>query len=419
MFITAQILARRLRAAREACKLTQEQVATSLGVSRPAIVQIEAGQRAVSSLELAKLADLFVRDVRDLLAAEDAGDRDPLMVLFRADNGVMSRPDIVKKVQQYLAIGREMSHLARILGVDGDGKTPPRCVLPPPTSRWEAVQQGETMANEERRRLNLGVGPLPDVVELLEDQGVRAGIAELMDDVSGLTLADRNGPFVVIVNQGHGRLRRRFSFAHEYAHVLADYDRTSLVSRSSEREQMHEVRANAFAATFLMPEPGVEAFLGSIGKGQPSRTRSAVFDGKEALDVEGRSEPGSQDLQAYDLVLFAHYFGVSCIAALYRLKNLRFITGAEFEKLKSLDDANRTRDLALLLDLAPTREEEELDHERHRFRRRFLGLALEACRREKISRGKFRELARMAGVGEDEVEQLAEYVDLREVKEEL
>ena len=57
-------LSRRIRSAREACRLTQEQVAEHLGVSRPTVAQLEAGNRSVSSLELDRLAHLFGRDVQ-------------------------------------------------------------------------------------------------------------------------------------------------------------------------------------------------------------------------------------------------------------------------------------------------------------------------------------------------------------------
>ena len=56
MAIDQNTLASRLRDARVVANLTQEQVAVAIGVARTAIVQIEAGNRAVSTLELAKLA---------------------------------------------------------------------------------------------------------------------------------------------------------------------------------------------------------------------------------------------------------------------------------------------------------------------------------------------------------------------------
>jgi Zn-dependent peptidase ImmA (M78 family) len=71
----------------------------------------------------------------------------------------------------------------------------------------------------------------------------------------------------VVANRAHHYLRRRFSFAHEYAHVVADRDRSGLISRTSERDDLVEMRANAFAASFLMPEDGVRQFVAGLGKG--------------------------------------------------------------------------------------------------------------------------------------------------------
>ncbi len=62
MSVTKEELARRLRAAREACRM--EDVAPHLGVSRSTVAQIELGNRAVTSLELDKLAYLYGRDIR-------------------------------------------------------------------------------------------------------------------------------------------------------------------------------------------------------------------------------------------------------------------------------------------------------------------------------------------------------------------
>jgi hypothetical protein len=107
-----------------------------------------------------------------------------------------------------------------------------------PNSRWEAIQQGERLAGEERRRLGLGETALPDIAELLEAQSIRTGVVDLAQDVSGLTLNDSRVGIFVVANREHHILRRRFSFAHEYAHVLADRERIGLVSRSSERENL-------------------------------------------------------------------------------------------------------------------------------------------------------------------------------------
>ena len=403
MAITQQDLGTRIRAAREASRMTQDDVAKRLGVSRPTVVQIEAGNRSVSSLELDKLAYLFGRDIREFVA-ESFQEEDTLAALFRAQPDVVELPAMMEKLRECMALGRELTNLERLVGIDRDLTAVATYTRQAPRTRWESIQQGQRLAAEERRRLGLGSAPLPDLADLLETQGVRTGLVELLEDVSGLTLSDRNIGVFVVANRAHHHLRRRFSFAHEYAHVVVDRERSGLVSRASDRDDLIEVRANSFAASFLMPEEGLRQFVAGLGKGRPSRAYTEVFDEAGSVDVEGRSEPGSQALQLYDVIQLAHYFGVSRLAALYRLRNLRLVSAAEFEQLKALDDAGKGRQLAELLGL-PEPDDAIV---RNEFRHRFLGLALEAYRREEISRGKLKELAIMVDLTADELDRLVE-----------
>lgn len=409
MAITQQELGTRIRAAREANRMTQDEVAKHLGVSRPTVVQIEAGNRSVSSLELVKLAYLFGRDIREFMA-ESFQEEDTLAALFRAQPDVTEQPAVMEKLRECMALGRELTNLERLVGIDRDLTAVATYTRQAPRNRWEAIQQGQRLAAEERRRLGLGSAPLPDLADLLETQGVRTGLVELPEDVSGLTLSDRNIGLFVVANRAHHHLRRRFSFAHEYAHVVVDRDRAGLVSRASDRDDLIEVRANSFAASFLMPEEGVRQFVAGLGKGSPSRAYAEVFDEAGSVDVEGRSEPGSQAVQLYDVVQLAHYFGVSRLAALYRLRNLRLVSAAEFEQLKALDDAGKGRQLAELLGLP----EPDDSIVRNEFRHRFLGLALEAYRREEISRGKLTELATLVDLTADDLDRLLEDAGLND-----
>ncbi len=403
MPVTQQELGRRIRAAREACRLTQEQVAERLRVSRPTVAQIEAGKRSVSSLELDRLAHLFGRDIREFVA-ESFAEEDSLAALFRAQSDVLGHPAVLDALRDCVALGREITNLERLLGIDRATAAIAAYPTPAPANRWQAIRQGEWLAGEERRRLGLGEAALPDLAERLETQGIRTGVVDLPEDVSGLTLNDRRVGLFVVANRDHHVLRRRFSFAHEYAHVLTDRDRFGLVSRASDRDNLVEVRANAFGANFLMPADGVRQFVAGLGKGLPSRVYADVFDEVESLDVEGRTAPGSQVVQLYDVAQLAHHFGVSRIAALYRLRNLRLISQAELGRLKGLEDGGRGKQIAGHLGLP------EPDHAeaRNRFQHRTLGLALEAYRREEISRGKLHELASMLGINTDSVDELIE-----------
>src|ERR1041384_4800038 len=169
MSITQQELGRRIRLARESCRMTQEDAAMHLGVSRPTFVQIEAGNRSVSGLELDKLAYLFGRDLREFVA-DEFQDQDALAALFRAQGDVAGDPAVLEKLRECMAMGRELTNLERLVGIDRDLAAGAASPMPLPRSRWEAIQHGQRIAEEERRRLGLGAAPLPALGELLESQ---------------------------------------------------------------------------------------------------------------------------------------------------------------------------------------------------------------------------------------------------------
>jgi Zn-dependent peptidase ImmA (M78 family)/transcriptional regulator with XRE-family HTH domain len=394
MAIDQTELGRRIRQARESCGMTQDEVAEKLGVSRPIIVQIEQGKRPVSGLELQTLSYLFARDMRDLLADEFAED-DVVHALFRSHEDV-GEEGVKQALRDCIALGHELTNLEDLLGISRATVTVATYSYAFPRSRWEAIQIGEYVAVEERRRLGLGSAPLGDVSSLLEAQGVRTGTVSMPDSVSGLTISHPNvGPFVVI-NEGHSRERRRFSLCHEYAHVLLDKDAIGMVSRVTERDDLREVRANSFAANFLLPEQGVRQFVAALGKGSASRIHADIFDESGVVAIDSRTDPATQEIQLYDAVQLAHSYGVSVPSTLYRLRNLKLLSEPEFEKLRAMDEEGRSRKIAVAFGVETDRSFEQ----RGEFQRRFLALGLEALRREKISQAKFMQLAERVGVSQ-------------------
>jgi Zn-dependent peptidase ImmA (M78 family)/DNA-binding XRE family transcriptional regulator len=410
MPVSQQELGRRLRVAREACKMTQEAVARRLEVSRSTVAQMELGNRAVTSLELDRLTGFYGREIGEFLAEEFRED-DALVALFRAHPDVVEQEQVADAVRACVALGREVTNLERLLGIDRDPGAVAVYPMPVPRSRWQAVQQGEQVADHERMRMQLGLAPIANMAEVLETQGVRTALMDLPDDVSGLTLSHPTVGLFVVANQRHHLLRRRFSYAHEYAHVLLDRARFGTISRTADRDELIEVRANTFAATLLLPDEGVRRFMTAIGKGGPSRLRADVFDETGVVEVRARAAPESRDVQLYEVAELADHFGVSRLAALYRLRNLRLIADTELDLLKQQEESGKGRHVAALLDLA------EVDHEaaRNEFRHRFLGLTLEAFRRGEISRAKLAELAGMVDLGPEDVARLLRETGLEDL----
>jgi Zn-dependent peptidase ImmA (M78 family)/transcriptional regulator with XRE-family HTH domain len=395
MPLTQEELGRRIRSARESCGLTQEQLGEAVALSRVAVGQIETGARTVSSLELDRIAYAVGRDIKAFFEDQFFAQQDALAALFRSDPQLTERAELLHTLQDCLALGHEVTGLERLLGIDRAQLLAAAYELPIPRSRWDAIQQGRKVAGDERQRLGVGLGPIGDFAELLEAQGLRTAAVSLPDNISGLTLSDPNIGVFIVINGDHAPLRKRFSLAHEFAHVLIDRDRSGALSRAENRADLLEVRANAFAAEFLMPSEGVTQFVHAFGKGGASRSQVAVFDEAEVVQVEQRSAPGSQDIQLYDVARLAHHFGVSRISMTYRLKNLKLINEAELQRLVEQENAGNGRAIADFLRAAEPTDRMDV---REDFRRRFLGLALEAYRREEITRGKLTELAGMVGV---------------------
>jgi Zn-dependent peptidase ImmA (M78 family)/DNA-binding XRE family transcriptional regulator len=392
-------LGKRLKQARETCGMTQDQAAQEMKLARATIAQIESGNRSVSGLELSRFSYLYARDIREFLADKFSA-YSLAAVLLRAEDA--AGDGVQQALRDCVALGYQLRDLETNLGISRTTASVPSYPSVALGSKWDAILSGTLAAQEERRRLGLGTSPLGDVPSLLEAQGIRTGLISMPTGISGLMISHADVGLFVVVNRDHPPVRQRFSGCHEYAHLLLDRAQMGHVSKESERSSLLEVRANVFAACFLMPEDGVRQFVAGLGKGSASRLHADVFDEAGVVPIDSRTAGGSQDLQLYDVVKLAHHFGVSVLSALYRLLNLRLLTENQFEEMKRMDQEGLSQELAGVLGLPQPSASENITE----FYRRYLVLALEAYRREKISRRKLFEIANQLGVTTEEIERV-------------
>ena len=388
-------LGRRLRAAREVRGLSQQAVADTLGVPRTAVTHIEAGSRSVSTLELTKLADCYRRPVSHFFehAADDEAEG-VLIALHRTVPGLEQSAGVREQVDRCVALYREGVVLEKLLG-QALRIGPPVYDMRAPRTVGEAVTQAEQLAEEERRRLNIGNAPLADVSELIGSQGIWASGLELPDHMSGLFLRHSSIGLAILVNASHPRGRKRFSYAHEYAHALMDREGTVSVSSTGNSTELVEKRANAFAAAFLMPRSGVSEVLRSLDKGLPSRHEQTIFDAATGGHIEAEFRPpaGSQRITYKDVAIVGHHFGVSYQATLYRLKSLKHVSQRDSDSLLEREGFGREY-LKLLGMLDELEEPEQRQYWDRELRSEIAHLAIEAYRREEISRGRLLELGK-------------------------
>lgn len=349
--LEAQI-GRRLQRARLAAGLSQADVAEALGIPRPAVSLMESGLRSVSSVELAKLCRLYGKPASAFLFEPD---REPVLQRFRAVSVEEEDQAVIQEAFEWCSYYAWLEQAA--FGSQ-------RYELPVyPMPRGRAIDQGEYLARQERRRLGLDSSAVRSMVDLLEDEGVKVGLRHFPADsqVSGSYFFSPDlGPCVVI-NRAEPASRRRFTAAHEYAHFLVDRnDSAGEVCAHYRRKELPEMRANAFAAAFLLPTEGIRNVL------------SAPEAEKGAVEEE-------------QIVHLAHHFGASYEAVLWRLRNLRLV---DQERQQSIQGFNFS---ALAHALGYRDEPGASETAPDRFR----AVAVEAWRKGEISLGKLAELLDM------------------------
>ena len=358
---THQIIGRRLRAARREVGLSQKEVATILKLPRPTISYIESGLRTVKVEELVKFAQLYHQSVDYFLKGLEVREEieSPISVLFRAE-------EVTEVDQEPLIKGFELckrySELEEILGLEKGSVPLLFDDIPRPKTKGVAIQQGAEVAKKMRYLLHLGAAPINSMAELLALQGVRV-MECFFQTISGVFIyAQEVGPCVLVKRKDH-KVRKNFTLAHEYGHLLLDR-RMKISVDSFDYYEIDgnpiETRSNAFAADFLMPADALSQFFTSIGI----------------------QKPKGNDFNPYDICHIAHYFQLSHTAILWRLLNLNFLTRKKFDQLRDVD----WRDVVKVFNLSQEGEEGEEDQLVTTERLRHM--VIEAYRRSLISLGK-------------------------------
>lgn len=415
--LTQQELGQRLKSAREAIGFTQQQVADEVALTRVAISQIESGQRTVSSLELMRLSNLYGRDMASFVE-EKPVEKDALAVLFRAHPDLLQNHIFYKSLRDAHELLREYGNLQKLLELDQERNLPPVYDYGEPKNVWEAIQMGEHAAEAERSRLRLGINPIRDMAELVESQGIPVIEIRLDDQISGIFMVEAEIQLCIFINEVHldrAKARVAFTIAHEYGHILLDRDKVSAISKISNDRDLFEVRANAFAAAFLMPEEGVSQFLKNIDKGaSASRERLLAYTEQpdpDPLVGHYRRLASWQIITLYDVVKFCAYFGISFEAALYRLRNTKFLSEELFDQL--FQEKEKARRIARRLNI----EKKEREHPFSNFALNFTGMAIEAHRRDKITYDKLVNLAKQVEF-DDVIDEVLHYMGIKDDGEE-
>lgn len=125
-----------------------------------------------------------------------------------------------------------------------------------------AETEGCATATRFRQDHHLGVQPLGDLVELIEQAtGIDVAVLDVGPDEHGLTMRDPlRGTVFIGVARTRNPMRQRSTLAHELGHVLFEDWVDSDMGDWSDRSPA-EIRADAFARHLLVPIDGLREFI--------------------------------------------------------------------------------------------------------------------------------------------------------------
>lgn len=292
----------RIRLIREAVGLQAQDLAVRVGLDPTAISKIENGKRAIKAVELTRIAEAL--KVSPLALLEDDPILSNLPIAARRAGSSIARGEAYQRLLS-------LSELHVVLAGAGI-PTSPNLAGVPDVIGLSWLTAATLLANWAISELRVGLegdqrlGALANAIE--GKLKIDVLVEPHPDDaLSGAAITHRSFP-LIFVNSEFPQSRSLFTLAHELGHVLAGHadDPITLdreLSGSTDAERM----ANAFAASYLMPEDLIRRKITQRG------------------------------LNASTLAYLTYMLGVSYESLIYRLHNLRLINAEGRDKLRAIN----------------------------------------------------------------------------------
>jgi Zn-dependent peptidase ImmA (M78 family)/transcriptional regulator with XRE-family HTH domain len=286
------MIGQRLKIARAASGLSLRALQAAIVnlVTAQAIGKYERDEDMPSSRVLSALASALHVSEDYLLAADE-------MVL---DGVEFRKKEIASKREEAFVEGQTLHLLERYLTIED--------ALGLASVVWDRPREGlypvkevadtENAARAIRTHWGLGIDPILNLSELLEERGIKI-LSTNLSDIDGLTAKVRRKsgePIpVIVIKANTWSERKRFTLAHELGHMVMGVAHDVNVEKA----------ANRFAGAFLMPP---EALWREVGK-----TRTTISLG--------------------ELLRLKELFGASFQAIVYRCRDLGIIGDAAYRRL--------------------------------------------------------------------------------------
>lgn len=271
-------IAERIKVARKSAGMSQRELGAAIGVSATAISKYEKGEVIPNSGMIIRLSEALGVNID---------------FFFRQVAAHVSRPHYrcrksLKKKEENIIHGKVTDWLERYLEVEMISGITAGLDLPPREEcRVSTLEDVEAVAQRVRDAWDLGTDPIENVMDVLEQHGIKVGTFETPDSFDALTFYHDEQTPVIAINKSMTGDRQRFNCAHELGHLLLEVD------PALDEEKV----AHRFAGAFLVPREMVWKELGTK---------------RRAVDLR-------------ELYMLKHKYGMSMKAWIHRARDLGVI----------------------------------------------------------------------------------------------
>ncbi|AZB34257.1 helix-turn-helix domain-containing protein [Chryseobacterium bernardetii] len=279
--------------------LSQEDLAVRANFSKSYIQKFEDGAREIKSSQLFQLSTALGVSITDIIQETDYNSDEFVLrnIEFREGYKILD----VKSFEKRVILG-DILHIKYPAYCKLEKLMNETIVFQNPLKKFEVItrkEQIEEAAIILRKKWKFENTPIYNLVNFLEDLGIKIFEIEEDEGFAGFSCWEKNTPIIVINIANTDIARRRFTILHELSHLLL---------RFNEKDENIEHFCNYFAGAMLLPS---EALSDYINKSSDSITL------EELKRIKSK-------------------YGISILAILVRMVNLDFISWNKYHEFKEL-----------------------------------------------------------------------------------
>lgn len=245
------LIPERLVEARLACRLNQTELANAVGVTRQAVSSYEQGAKRPDPTTMVAIAERLGQPI-NFFTRERPATFGPSSANFYRKVGADTK-------RRNSACATYADWLAQAAYAFNDLVNYPEVLLPSfepkerDTNRY-TEDEIEEIAESVREFFGLGLGPISNVVRLLESKGVIVCRIVIPDEkIEAFSFWRGERPFVFLASEKESAARSRLDAAHELGHLCLHRWIGSEEIEDPKKLKEIEREADRFAAAFLLP----------------------------------------------------------------------------------------------------------------------------------------------------------------------